>query len=119
MSEKIVGWLEKLISRRTAFGKVGLAAFGAALGMVGLARPAAALRQVHCCTLCASDCTPLGCTGCRWSWCCCDNHEQKWECSECYTAGSQCDGSCSNVECSNAFPLPASASCTTCPPPAA
>jgi hypothetical protein len=103
MADKVVGWLEKLISRRAVFGRVGLAALGAALGMVGLARPAAALRQVHCCTLCAADCPPLGCTGCRWSWPCTDSQNRMWECSECYSAHSQCDGSCNNVTCSNAF----------------
>lgn len=103
MSEKIVGWLENLISRRTAFARVGLAALGAALGMVGLAKPAAALRQVHCCTLCAQDCTPLDCTGCRWSWYCMDNQNRTWECSECYAAQASCDGSCTSVVCSNAF----------------
>jgi hypothetical protein len=102
MAEKVAGWLEKLITRRAALGRVGLAALAAVLGTVGLARPAAALRDVYCCTLCAQDCTPLSCTGCRWSWLCCYNHRQV-ECSECYHAGANCDGSCNRVMCSNAF----------------
>lgn len=111
MAEKIVSWLESLITRRSALGKMGLAALGAVLGAVGLARPSAALRNVYCCTLCAEDCTPLGCTGCRWSWCCC-HHGSQIECSECYHAGASCDGSCSHVMCSNAFVVGSTCTCS-------
>jgi hypothetical protein len=112
MAEKVVSWLEKLITRRSALGKVGLATLGAVLGSVGLARPAAALRNVYCCTLCARDCTPLDCTGCRWNWFCCYGAKQI-ECSECYHAGASCDGSCNSVECSNAFVTNSTACMTT------
>ena len=92
---------EKL-GRRGFLRKLSMAAVGLATALVGLPQKAEALVHVGCCWLCKGS---QSCSGaCCWTWGCCDADPQSrfWRCTECYSAGAACNGSCTGVVCSNA-----------------
>jgi hypothetical protein len=99
MSDKMVEKLTKLVSRRGILASLSAGAVALASSLLGTPKVSAAIVPIECCVLCNSP--SATCTGCRcsWSWTC-RNGNGTFRCIECYFVSFPCNGTCTNVSCS-------------------
>lgn len=100
MVEKLTEKLTKMVSRRGILASLSAGAVALASSLLGAPKASAAIVRVACCFLCNSPSTCSSCN-CTWSWTCVDERVCKiYSCIECYMVSWPCNGSCTNVKCS-------------------